>query len=53
MHHPPGTISPEQMILLEIRQPDAIKGWKHNALYLFCSLLVGLAVLAFCVNRKP
>lgn len=49
---PHGTISPEQMVLLEIRQPDAIKGWKHYALYLICSLLVGLAVLAITLKRN-
>ena len=29
-----------------------ILAWKHNALYLFCSLLVGLAVLAITLKRN-
>ena len=41
-----GAISPEQLVLLEIRQPDTIKRWEDNALYILCSLLVGLSVLA-------
>ena len=41
-----GAISPEHLILLEIRQPDTIKGWEDNVLYIFCSLLVGFSVLA-------
>lgn len=41
-----GAISPEQLVLLEIRQPDTIKRWEDNALYILCSLLVGFAVLA-------
>ena len=47
-----GTVSPEQMILLEIRQPDIIRRWKYNALYLFCSLLVGFSVLAITLKRN-
>jgi len=31
------------MILLEIRQPDSIKRWEDNALYIFLSLLVGFS----------
>jgi hypothetical protein len=38
-----GAISPEHMILLEIRQPDSIKRWEDNALYIFLSLLVGFS----------
>ena len=40
-----GAISPEHLILLEIRKPDTIKGWKDNALYIFCALLVGFSIL--------
>lgn len=50
-----GTISPEQLILLEILQPDsikAIKGWENNVLYIFCSLLVGFSVLALTLRGK-
>jgi len=42
-HH--GTISPEDLVLLQICLPDTIKGWVDNVLYLFCSLLVGFSVL--------
>ena len=41
-----GAISPEHMILLEIRQPGTIKRWEDNALYIFLSLLVGFSSLA-------
>ena len=40
-----GVISPEDLVLLQICQPDTIKGWGDNVLYLFCSLLVGFSVL--------
>ena len=40
-----GIISPEDFVLLQICQPDTIKGWVDNVLYLFCSLLVGFSVL--------
>ncbi len=40
-----GTISPEHLILLEIRKPNTIKGWKDNVLYIFCALLVGFSIL--------
>ena len=40
-----GIISPEDFVLLQICQPDTIKGWVDNVLYLFCSLLVGCSVL--------
>lgn len=46
-----GAISPEHLILLEIRQPDTIKGWEDNVLYIFCSLLVGFSVLAIILMR--
>ena len=49
-HH--GSISPEHLILLEIQQPDTIKGWVDNVLYLFCSLLVGFSVLAITLMGK-
>lgn len=39
------SISPEDFVLLQICQPDTIKGWIDNVLYLFCSLLVGFSVL--------
>lgn len=41
-----GAISPEQLILLEVCQPDTIKRWEDNVLYIFCSLIVGFSVLA-------
>ena len=47
-----GAISPEHLILLEIRQPDTIKGWEDNVLYIFCSLLVGFFVLAITLMSK-
>ena len=40
-----GIISPEDFVLLQICQPDTIKGWVDNVFYLFCSLLVGFSVL--------
>ncbi len=49
-HH--GTISPEDFVLLQICQPDTIKGWVDNVLYLFCSLLVGFSVLAITLMGK-
>ena len=47
-----GTISPEHQILLEIRQPDTIKRWEDNVLYIFLSLLVGFSVLAITLMGK-
>jgi hypothetical protein len=47
-----GAISPEQMILLEIGQPDAVRGWADNVLYIFLSLLVGISVLAITLKRN-
>ena len=47
-----GAISPEHLILLEIRQPDTIKRWEDNVLYIFCSLLVGFSVLAITLMGK-
>ena len=47
-----GAISPEHQILLEIRQPDTIKRWEDNVLYIFCSLLVGFSVLAITLMGK-
>ena len=44
-------ISPEHLVLLEIRQPDTIKGCEDNVLYIFCSLLVGFSVLAITLMR--
>ena len=49
-HH--GTISPEDLVLLQICLPDTIKGWVDNVLYLFCSLLVGFSVLAITLMGK-
>lgn len=49
-HH--GAISPEHLILLEIQQPDTIKRWEDNVLYIFCSLLVGFSVLAITLMGK-
>ncbi len=48
---PHGAISPEHLVLLEICQPDSVKGWAHNVLYLLCSLLVGFSVLAVTLMR--
>ncbi len=47
-----GAISPEHQILLEIRQPDTIKRWEDNVLYIFLSLLVGFSVLAITLMGK-
>ena len=47
-----GAISPEHQILLEIRQPDTIKRWEDNVLYIFLSLLVGFSVLAITLMDK-
>ena len=47
-----GTISPEHQILLKISQPDTIKGWADNVLYIFCSLIVGFSVLSITLMRK-
>ena len=47
-----GTISPEHQILLKISQPDTIKGWVDNVLYIFCSLIVGFSVLSITLMRK-
>lgn len=40
-----GIISTKDLVLLKICQPNTIKGWGDNVLYLFCSLLVGFSVL--------
>lgn len=40
-----GIISTKDLVLLKICQPNTIKGWMDNVLYLFCSLLVGFSVL--------
>ena len=45
-----GAISPEHLVLLEIRQPDTIKGWEDNVLYIFCTLLVGVFILAITLK---
>lgn len=47
-----GDISPEHLVLLEIRQPDTVRGWADNVLYLFGSLLVGFSVLAITLKRN-
>ena len=44
--------SPENLVLLQICQPDTIKGWVDNVLYLFGSLLVGFSVLAIILKRN-
>lgn len=44
--------SPENLVLLQICQPDTIKGWVDNVLYLFGSLLVGFSVLAITLKRN-
>ena len=44
-----GDIGPEQLVLLEIRQPDNLK-WADNLLYILCSLLVGFSVLAITLK---
>lgn len=43
--------SPEDLILLQICQPDTIKGWVDNVLYLFGSLLVGFSVLVISLKQ--
>lgn len=48
---PHGAISPEHLVLLEIRQPEPIKGWTDNVLYLLCSLLLGFSVLTVTLMR--
>ena len=47
-----GAISPEQLVLLEIRQPDTIKRWEDNVLYIFLSLIVGFSVLFITLMGK-
>ena len=47
-----GDISPEHLVLLEIRQPDTVRGWADNVLYLFLSLLVGISVFAIILKRN-
>ena len=47
-----GTISLEDLVLLQISQPDTIKRWVDNVLYLFCSLLVGFSVLVIALMHK-
>lgn len=43
--------SPEDLVLLQICQPDFIKGWVDNVLYLFGSLLVGFSVLVITLMQ--
>jgi len=43
--------SPEDLVLLQICQPDSIKGWVDNVLYLFGSLLVGFSVLVITLMQ--
>ena len=43
--------SPEDLVLLQICQPDIIKGWVDNVLYLFGSLLVGFSVLVITLMQ--
>lgn len=43
--------SPENLVLLQICQPDTIKGWVDNVLYLFGSLLVGFSVLVITLMQ--
>ena len=47
-----GAISPDHLILLEIRQPDTIRRWEDNVLYILCSLLVGFTVLGITLMGK-
>ena len=47
-----GAISPDHLILLEIRQLDTIRGWEDNVLYILCSLLVGFTVLGITLMGK-
>ena len=47
-----GAISPDHLILLEICQPDTIKVWADNVLYIFFTLLVGFSVLAIKLMGK-
>ena len=46
-----GVIRTEDLILLQICQPDTIKGWVDNVLYLFGSLLVGFSVLVISLKQ--
>jgi hypothetical protein len=46
-----GVIRTEDLILLQICQPDIIKGWVDNVLYLFGSLLVGFSVLVITLMQ--
>lgn len=46
-----GVIRTEDLILLQICQPDTIKGWVDNVLYLFGSLLVGFSVLVTSLKQ--
>ena len=48
---PHGAISPGQLVLLEICQPEPVNCWADNVLYLLCSLLVGFSVLAVTLKR--
>ena len=43
--------SPENLVLLQICQPDTIKGRMYNVLYLFGSLLVGFSVLVISLKQ--
>lgn len=43
--------SPEDLVLLQICQPDIIKGWVDNVLYFFGSLLVGFSVLVITLMQ--
>ena len=46
-----GVIRTEDLVLLEICQPNAIKRWEDNVLYIFFSLLVGFSVLIITLMR--
>ena len=41
----------KDLVLLQICQPDIIKGWVDNVLYLFGSLLVGFSVLVITLMQ--
>ncbi len=43
--------SPKNLVLLQICQPDTIKGRMDNVLYLFGSLLVGFSVLVISLKQ--
>lgn len=46
-----GTIRTEDLVLLEICQPNVIERWEDNVLYIFISLLVGFSVLVITLMR--